>query len=124
MTHRERVLAALNHEEADRVPMDLGGSLATTMVGDAYPALRKALGLPIHESADARMYASLAEIEEDVRAALDVDIAHAPQIAGAGSATEVISDDTFLDEWGVRWHKPEGGHYYVERAPFADEATP
>lgn len=124
MTHRQRVLAALNHEEADRVPMDLGGSLATTMVGDAYPALRKALGLPVHESADARVYASLAEIEEDVRAALDVDVVHAPQIAGAGSATKVISDDTFLDEWGVRWHKPEGGHYYVERAPFADEATP
>lgn len=124
MTHRERVIAAMNHEEPDRVPMDLGGSLASTMVGEAYPALRKALGLPVHEHADARRYASLADIEDDVRVALDVDVVHAPQAAGAGSAITIISDDTFIDEWGVRWHKPEGGHYYVERAPFQDEATP
>ncbi len=124
MTHRERVLAALNHEEPDRVPMDLGGSLASTVVGEAYPALREALGLPVHDHADARVYASLAEIEEDVRVAFDVDLVHAPQAVGAGSAKQIVSEDTFIDEWGVRWHKPEGGHYYVERAPFADDATP
>ncbi|MBN1341868.1 MAG: hypothetical protein JXQ73_04270 [Phycisphaerae bacterium] len=123
MTRRQRVMAALNHEEPDRVPMDLGGSLASTMVGEAYPALRQALGLPAHEHADARRYASLADIEDDVREALDVDIVHGPQACGAGGTKEVISDDTFIDEWGVRWHKPPGGHYYVERAPFQDEAT-
>lgn len=123
MTHRERVLATLNHEEADRVPMDLGGSLATTVVGDAYPALRQALGLQVHDHMDARRYASLADIENDVRDALDVDIVHAPQVAGAGGSIDIIDDSTFVDEWGVRWHKPEAGHYYVERPPFADEAT-
>ena len=41
-----------------------------------------------------------------------------------GAMVNVVSDNTFVDEWGVRWHKLEGGHYYVERAPFATEATP
>lgn len=124
MTHRERVLAALNHEEPDRVPMDLGGSLASSIVGEAYPALREALGFAAHTTKDAHRYAGLAEIEDDVRARLDVDIVHAPQVAGAGGAKAVISPNTFIDEWGVRWHKPEGGHYYVEHAPFEREATP
>jgi len=123
MTHRERVMAALEHIEPDRVPMDLGGSLASTVVGSAYPGLRAALGLPVHESADTWKYASLAEIDEDVRQVLDVDIVHAPRATGAGAAVQVLSDATFVDEWGVRWHKPEGGHYYVERAPFEAEAT-
>ncbi len=123
MTHRERVLAALDHIEPDRVPMDLGGSLASTVVADAYPALRAELGLPPHGGTDMWKYASLAEIEEDVRRALDVDIVHAPRATGAGASTKVLSDDRFIDEWGVQWHKPEGGHYYVEHAPFEKEAT-
>ncbi len=54
MTSRERVMAALNHEEPDRVPMDLGGSLATTLVSDAYPALREALGLGARDHDDVK----------------------------------------------------------------------
>ncbi len=68
-------------------------------------------------------YASLADIDDDVRAALDVDIAHAPRAFGTGESVTVISEDTFIDEWGVRWHKLPHGHYYVERAPFQEGAT-
>ncbi len=103
--------------------MDLGGSLASTIVGSAYPALRAELGLPVREGGDTWKYASLAEIDEDVRQALDVDIIHAPRATGAGAAVKILSDDRFIDEWGVQWHKPEGGHYYVEHAPFEVEAT-
>ena len=31
LTSRERVLRALNHQEPDRVPLDLGGSATTGM---------------------------------------------------------------------------------------------
>ena len=44
MTSRERVLAALNHEEPDRVPIDLGGN-QTGIHRDAYIALLKHLGI-------------------------------------------------------------------------------
>ena len=36
MTHRERVLAALKHEEPDRAPIDLGRTLATSINIGAY----------------------------------------------------------------------------------------
>ena len=44
MTHRERVLAALDHREPDRVPMDVGTARFTGMVRPAYDALRGRLG--------------------------------------------------------------------------------
>lgn len=46
MTGRERILAALNFEATDRVPMDLGGMPSTCISCFAYPALVAALGLP------------------------------------------------------------------------------
>ncbi len=116
-------MAALSHEEADRVPMDLGGSVASTIVCDGYPALRAELGLPVHAERSAQLYSGLPEIEEDVRLALDVDIIHAPRAFGTGSSVQVISEDTLIDEWGVRWHKPADGHFYVEKPLFSADST-
>ena len=123
MTHRERVMAALSHEEPDRVPMDLGGSVASTITSDGYPALRAALGLPVHPKHMAQLYSSLPEIEEDVRVALDVDIIHAPRAFGTGDTVQVISENALIDEWGVRWCKPEVGPFYVETPLFSTDAT-
>jgi hypothetical protein len=45
MTSRERVSLALQHKEADRVPLDLGASAVTGMQVDTVYGLRQALGL-------------------------------------------------------------------------------
>jgi len=39
MSHRERVLAALNHEQPDRVPIDFGGGMARTLADMAIATL-------------------------------------------------------------------------------------
>jgi len=44
MTHRERILAALEHRQPDRVPKDLGSSRVTGMVKPAYERLCAYLG--------------------------------------------------------------------------------
>ena len=41
---RQRVLCALDHEEPDRVPLFIGASGATTVLGPGYEALTKAFG--------------------------------------------------------------------------------
>ena len=46
MTSRERVLAALDHREPDRVPIDLSGHRSSGIAAMVYPHLRQALGLP------------------------------------------------------------------------------
>jgi uroporphyrinogen decarboxylase len=43
MTSRERVLAAINHEQPDRLPLDLGGSIVTGINAMAYAGLRRFL---------------------------------------------------------------------------------
>ena len=125
MTHRERVNTALSHEETDRVPMDLGGSIASSIIGKGYLALRKELGLAGHEDVkhDTAKYTDLADVEEDVRRALDVDVIHAPRAFGTADHVNVLSEDTLIDEWGVKWHKPEDGRYYVEKSLFDADST-
>ncbi len=44
MTSRERVAAALSHQEPDRVPIDIGGSATTGIMVTAYAKLRERLG--------------------------------------------------------------------------------
>ncbi len=45
MTHRERLVKALSHEEPDRVPFDLGSSSNTGITVQAYERLKKFLGI-------------------------------------------------------------------------------
>jgi uroporphyrinogen decarboxylase len=45
LTSRERVLKAVNHEEPDRVPIDLGGHRSSGMMAIAYKKLKDYLGI-------------------------------------------------------------------------------
>jgi len=45
MNSRERILAAINHRQPDRVPVDLGGSTVTGIAAMAYSNLKKHLGI-------------------------------------------------------------------------------
>lgn len=75
MNHRDRVLTALQHEEPDRVPIDFGGTVDSTISALNYQGLRKALGLPPSVTRVQDVYQYTAVIEEDVRLALGVDTA-------------------------------------------------
>ena len=45
MSSRDRVLTALNHEEPDRVPLFIGATGVTSVLGPGYPRLRRHLGV-------------------------------------------------------------------------------
>jgi len=76
LSSRERVNAALSHKQADRVPLDLGGSVTTGMHVDSVYLLRQALrldppGTPVKVIDPFQM---LGEIAPDLGAALGVDV--------------------------------------------------
>lgn len=75
MNSRERVQTALNHEQPDRAPVDLGSTPVTGIAAATYARLRKALGLPAHPPRVSEPFQVLAEVEDDVCAALGVDTA-------------------------------------------------
>ena len=45
MNHRERIITALQHKEPDRVPVDLGATESSGIMGIAYNNLKKYLGI-------------------------------------------------------------------------------
>ncbi len=49
MKSRERVIQSLNHQEPDRVPIDLGATIVSSIVKKTYIELKQYLGMPIEE---------------------------------------------------------------------------
>lgn len=74
MTSRERVLAALNHQQPDRVPLDLGATNVTGIAASSLHRLREALGLPRRTVRVHEPYQMLGLVDDDVLDALGVDI--------------------------------------------------
>lgn len=73
MTSRERVEAALNHRQPDRVPLDLGSTAVTGITASALYRLRKALGLEDRPVYIYEPYQMLGLVEEDLLDALEID---------------------------------------------------
>ena len=74
MNSRERVIAAINHEQPDRVPIDLNGTDQTGISAATLYNLRKALGLSVYPVTCHDPYQMLGWVDEDVLSALKVDV--------------------------------------------------
>jgi uroporphyrinogen decarboxylase len=120
MLARERVLMALNHEEPDRVPIDLGSTQVTGICCGAYTDLLACLGLSAREIQVVDMVQQLARVDEDVLQALEVDFRPIQSNLPAGYRFQVRDEgdyETYYDQWGAKLRRPKvGGHYfdYVE----------
>jgi uroporphyrinogen decarboxylase len=122
---RGRVLQALNHQEPDRVPFDLGGTGLSTIHVTAYQNLRRHLGLPEIEPEVAFVAEQLVRVDRDLADRLAVDVW--PVLPGTASTFEYRFRDegayeAYTDEWGIGWRKPvDGGFYYdMYHHPLAD----
>lgn len=73
MNSRERVLAVINHQEPDRVPLDIGGSLVSGIMAGALTQLRQHLGLPVPVKVY-DCFQMLGEVTMDLVERFDLDI--------------------------------------------------
>ena len=73
MNSRQRVQAALEHREADRVPIDLGGTRVSGIAASTYHRLKEQLGLATPTRVF-DLYQMLAEVERPVMERLGVDV--------------------------------------------------
>jgi uroporphyrinogen decarboxylase len=74
MTSRERVRAALRHVEADRVPVDCGGTEVTGLHGIAYNRLKEHLSIADGKTQLFHVYMQLAKVEEPIRRRFSADV--------------------------------------------------
>ena len=124
MTSRERVIAALNHEEPDRVPLDIGGGGSTSILVEGYENLKQHLGITAETRAMVNAF-RIARLDEQTMRRLGSDCRpitiHRPDWD-----LSPIGIETYQDMWGVTWKKVGygGDAYYWEHAgsPLA-EAT-
>ncbi len=121
MTGRERVMAALRHEETDRVPIDFGGTNSTGIYFTAYDRLKDFLGLE-HETVIGRRMTRSVVIDESVLRRFEVDtrILGLGAFEGAGHQRE-IDEDSYADEFGAVWRKSGDGPYLNVDGPFYGE---
>jgi uroporphyrinogen decarboxylase len=127
MTHRERVLRALNHQEPDQVPIDLGGTYASSIALGAYTRLTRYLNLEDKPQV-MRKWASVVKPDEKVLRALDIDVRmvvprYDPDWNEYWKLKPLPDPCSFLDEWGLPWNKPENGPAFIAKHPLAGELT-
>ncbi len=96
MNSRERVLAALNHQEPDRVPICFSGHRSSGIAAIAYARLRDYLGLPKRPIRVYDPVQQLAIVDSDVLDMFGVDTIE----LGRGFALE--------DKWWADWELPDG----------------
>jgi uroporphyrinogen decarboxylase len=123
MGHRERVLAALSHRQPDRVPIDLGGTRASSIVVEGYERLKSVLGvdLPI-ELCDRMM--RIVKVDEEVLGKLDIDTRAIFPDGPVNNPVVDLGPDRYRDSWGVERIQLPGSYYYEQRkSPLAGEIT-
>jgi uroporphyrinogen decarboxylase len=147
MIPRQRILAAFEHREVDRAPIDFSGHRSSGIAALAYGKLRKHLGLP---AKPVRVYdpiQQMAIVDEDVLELFGVDtieLGRAFALDDAAWADWTLPDgspcqmpawalpERFQGEWVLRSktgkviaRMPEGALYFEQAYfPFLDEAGP
>ena len=118
-THRERVLRTLQHQLADRIPMDLMGH-ATMLLDNTYLRLRDHLGLapipPARSGSTANYY------DERVLERFDIDFRRVMLKSHPQGRPTLLDDGSFVDAWGIR-SKTDGQFVNVVDFPLHGVAT-
>lgn len=112
MEHRERVLAALTHQEPDTVPLDLSSAAGDFVTAIAYSRLLDHLKLGRRPIKILRRMMQYATVDEDVLRRFDVDLRRVELGPPDGWTDREMPDDRYEDEWGIVRRRPPGGFYY------------
>ncbi len=126
LSHRERVLKAVNHQKPDRVPRDLGGAFTSSIASVAYENLADFLGLDL-ETRLMRKWARVVHPDEKILRHFDIDTRMVVPRYDEGwneywKIAPVENEDAYIDEWGIKWSRPESkmGPYFMTTHPLAD----
>lgn len=123
MTHRQRVLAALNHQEPDRVPMDLGSTRCTSIHVAGYQRLKAHFGIEAPDNITDRMMQPVL-VDERILQALDIDTRGIYYGAPDNGRDVELDEITYRDEWGVVRTKPPGSYWFdLKESPLEGEIT-
>jgi len=126
MNPRERVMLALNHKEPDRIAIDLGGSICSSIHRKSYVELKKYLGMEVDEIKMADYVQQLPYLDEDLLERFEVDFRMVQLPAATVPDLEIFEDGdywAFIDRWGSKLHMPKDGGLYFDWVEFPIKET-
>ena len=111
MNARERLLSTLNHQEPDRVPIDLGGTDISSICRGAYEDLMAWLGRDPGEIEMVNLVEQLPALDEEfLEEVIRSDVRQVRQNAPSSWSLQIEEMDhyyEFEDEFGIRLRKPK-----------------
>ncbi len=109
MIARERLRRTLDHQEPDRVPIDIGGTLSTGFNRSAHSQFKKYLKMSGGRTEIVHMMQQEVRPDARIRSLFGCDTYGIwPNLIGI----KRLSSDRYMDEWGVEYELNESGYYY------------
>ncbi len=121
MNSRARVMQALNHQEPDRIPIDLGATIVSSIVKNSYVEVRHHLGLPPGEIKMLDYVQQLPYVDEALMQRFGADFRLVQLPAATAPGVEIFEDGAyyaFVDRWGSKLHMPKTGGFYFDWVDF------
>ena len=121
MKSRARVMQALNHKEPDRVPIDLGATIVTSIAKQAYLELNRHLGIPVEETRMLDHVQQLPYVNDALLQRFGVDFRMVQLPAATTSGVDIFEEGdyyAFIDRWGSKLHMPKTGGFYFDWVDF------
>ena len=121
MKSRARVIQALNHKEPDRVPIDLGGTIVTSICKQVYLELNRHLDLPAEETRMLDHVQQLPYVSEAMLQRFGVDFRMVQLPAATTSVVDIFEEGdhyAFIDRWGSKLHMPKTRGFYFDWVDF------
>jgi len=118
MNSRERIIAAINHREPDKVPFDLAGTTWTGIANGAYQNLLAFMGKDQQEPQWSDVIQQIVVPSDDVLSALEVDTRGLfPLTSSNWDVHKKLTDKgdclEYFDEWGFTHQIPKNnGHWF------------
>jgi uroporphyrinogen decarboxylase len=121
MKSRERVMKSLDHQEPDRIPIDLGATIVTSIVKKTYIELKHYLGIPVEDIKMLDYVQQLPYLDETLMKHFDVDFRLVQLPAATTTGVEVFEEGNyyaFIDRWGSKLHMPKKDGLYFDWVDF------
>jgi len=116
MNSYDRVMAALRHQETDRVPLDVGGMTISSIASPLLKQLLEHFGLEVDFSSPDSIQ-RIGTPPQALRELLGIDTLRVgpprvPEPAGLRAWEQPASPIQLTDHWGIRWEMRPGDHYF------------
>jgi uroporphyrinogen decarboxylase len=119
-------MQTLNHQEPDRIPIDLGGTIVSSIVKQSYIELKQYLGLPLESIKMLDYVQQLPYVDDRLLERFGVDFRMVQLPSATSLDVEIFEEGeyfAFIDRWGSKLHMPKNKGLYFDWVEFPIKDT-